>query len=88
MTQEYLISWGKHAFEKGLSLSHIEGYFLKRGMKQSEALKALHEITAFEHKIHKEAENLRKDLISIPLLFLLILSGIIFLYLAGILRAS
>lgn len=88
MTQEYLISWGKHAFEKGLSLSHIEGYFLKRGMKQTEALKALHEITAFEHKIHKEAENLRKDLISIPLLFLLILSGIIFLYLAGILRAS
>ncbi len=88
MTQEYLISWGKHAFEKGLSLSHIEGYFLKRGMKQTEALKALHEITAFEHKIHKEAENLRKDLISIPLLFLLILSGVIFLYLAGILRAS
>ncbi|MBI2558666.1 hypothetical protein HYW20_05055 [Candidatus Woesearchaeota archaeon] len=88
MTQEYLISWGKHAFEKGLSLSHIEDYFLKRGMKQSEALKALHEITAFEHKIHQEAEDIRKDLISIPLLFLLILSGIIFLYLTGVIRVK
>ncbi len=86
MTKEHLIGWGKHAFEKGLSLSQIENYFQKRGMKQNEALKALHEITAFEHKIHQEAESMRKDLISIPLLFLLILSGIIFLYLTGIMK--
>ncbi len=86
MTQEHLIKWGKHAFEKGFSLEHIENYLLKRGMNQHEALKSLHEITAFEHKIHQEAENIRKDLISIPILFLLIISGIIFLYLAGLIK--
>ena len=86
MTQEHLIKWGKDAFEKGMSLAHIENYLLKRGMRQREALKALHEITAFEHKIHQEAENIRKALISIPILLLLIIAGIIFLYLAGILK--
>ena len=86
MTHEHLIKWGKGAFEKGLSLSHIENYLLKRGLKKSEALKALHEITAFEHKIHKEAENIRKELLSIPVLILLILSGIVVLYLFGVIR--
>lgn len=68
-------------------MEHIENYLLKRGMKQHEALKALHEITAFEHRMHDEAENIRKMLISVPVLILLIISGIIFLYLAGILKA-
>ena len=86
MTHEHLIKWGKGAFEKGLSLSHIENYLLKRGLKKQEALKALHEVTAFEHKIHKEAENIRKELFSIPILILLIIFGIIILYLAGIIR--
>lgn len=86
MTHEHLIKWGRDAFEKGLSLSHIENYLLKRGLKQHEALKALHEITAFEHKIHEEAIKLRKELLSIPILILLILSGIIFLYLAGVIK--
>ena len=86
MTHEHLIKWGRHAFERGLSLDHIEKYLLKRGLRQHEALKALHEITAFEQKIHEEAENIRKDLVSIPILILLILTGIIVLYLAGILK--
>ena len=86
MAHEHLVKWGRDAFEKGMSLAHIENYLLKRGMRQREALKALHEITAFEHKIHQEAENIRKALISIPILLLLIIAGIIFLYLAGILK--
>ena len=83
MTHAHLIRWGRHAFEKGLSLEHIEKYLLKRGLKQHEALKALHEITAFEHKIHQEAENIRKALISIPILIWLIISGIMLLYFTG-----
>ena len=86
MAHEHLVKWSKDAFEKGLSLEHIENYLMKRGMKQHEALKALHEITAFEHKIHEEAENIRKELISIPILILLILSGIIVLYFFGIIK--
>jgi len=88
MTHEHLIKWGKEAFEKGLSLAHIENYLLKRGMKQHEALKALHEITSFEHKIHQEAQNLRRELLSIPILLLLILSGAIILYIFGVAKAK
>lgn len=50
MAHEHIIKLGREAFERGLSLEHIENYLLKRGLKQEEALKALHEITAFEHK--------------------------------------
>ena len=88
MPHEHLIKWGKDAFDKGLSLAHIENYLLKRGMRQREALQALHEITAFEHKIHQEAESIRKALISIPVLILLIVSGIILLYLAGVIKSK
>ncbi len=86
MTHEHLIKWGKDAFGKGLSLVHIENYLLKRGMKQHEALKALHDITAFEHKIHQEAEKIRKELISILILLFLIISGVIVLYFAGVIK--
>ena len=86
MAHEHLVKWGRESFEKGLSLAHIENYLLKRGLKRHEALKALHEITAFEHKIHQEAENIRRELISIPILLLLILSGIVVLYLFGVIR--
>lgn len=86
MAHEHLIRWGKDAFEKELSLKHIENYLLKRGLKKHEALNALHEITAFEHKIHEEALNIRKELLSIPILLLLVLSGIIVLYLFGVVR--
>ena len=55
MANAHLVKWGKDAFEKGLSLAHIENYLLKRGLKRHEALNALHEITSFEHKIHREA---------------------------------
>ena len=48
MAHEHIIKWGRGAFERGLSLAHIEKYLIKRGMKQSEALEALHEITSFE----------------------------------------
>ena len=88
MTHAQLVKWGKDAFDKGFSLAHIENYLIKRGMRQDEALNALHEITSFEHKRHKEAENLRKKLLSIPILLLLIISGIIFLYFAGLLRTK
>ena len=81
MSHEHLVKWGKDAFEKGFSLYNIENYLLKRGLKQHEAVKALHEITAFENKIHREIKDLRKILISVLILFLLILSGLIFLYL-------
>jgi hypothetical protein len=87
MTHEHLVKWGKDAFEKGLSLAHIENYLLKRGLKQHEALKALHEITSFEHKIHKETENIRK-LSIVFILFLLIISSLMFLYFAGIIKAG
>jgi len=86
MAHEHLVKWGKDAFERGLSLEHIENYLLKRGLKHNEALNALHEITAFEHKIHEEAENIRKALVSIPILILLIISGILLLYFAGVIR--
>ena len=88
MANEHLIRWGRDAFENGMSLAHIENYLLKRGMKQHEALKALHEITAFEHKIHSEAENIRKELISIPVLMLLIVSAVLLLYFAGIMKVK
>ena len=86
MPHQHLVKWGRDAFEKEVSLEHIENYLLKRGLKKHEALNALHEITSFEHKIHKEAENVRKSLISIPILILLALSGIIILYLFGVMR--
>ena len=86
MAHEHLIRWGKDAFEKGLSLEYIENYLVKRGLKRHEALKSLHEITAFEHKIHQEAENIRRELVSIPILILLIVSGAIVLYLFGVIR--
>ena len=86
MPHTHLVKWGKHAFDKGLSLTHIENYLFKRGMKQDEAFKALHEITSFEHKIHKEAENMRRELISITILFLWIIAGFILLYFAGSLK--
>ena len=80
MSHEHLVKWGKEAFERGLSLSHIENYLLRRGIKQHEALKALHEITSFEHKIRDEAGNIRKSLLGISIFLLLIISGLIFLY--------
>ena len=86
MPHEHLIKWGKDAFDKGLSLAHIENYLLKRGMKRHEALNALHEITSFEHKIHEEAENIRRELISIPILLLLFVAAILFLYFAGVIK--
>ncbi len=85
MVHEHLIKWGRDSFNRGFSLEHIENYFLRRGFKKHEALKALHQITAFEHKIHEEARKLRKVFIGI-VLFLLIVSIIILLYFAGFIK--
>jgi hypothetical protein len=87
VTHEHLIKWGKDAFEKGLSLAHIESYLLKRGLKQHEALKALHEITAFEHKIQQEVKNIRKTLIFIISILLMLLT-ILFLYFGGVIKIN
>jgi len=84
----HLIKWGKDAFERGYSLENIENYLIKRGMRKHEALQALHEITSFEHKIHQEAENIRRELISIPILLIIILFGLIFLYLFGVFKVK
>jgi len=86
MAREHLIKWGTDAFEKGLSLAHIENYLLKRGLKQHEALNALHEITSFERKIHLGAEKLRKVLICILILILLV--SVLFLYFYGIIKMN
>ena len=86
MAHEHLIKWGRNAFERGLSLANIENYLLRRGLRKHESLNALHEITSFEHKLHREVENIRKVLISIPILLLLIVAGVVFLYFAGVIK--
>ena len=86
MASEHLVGWGKHAFRRGLSLSHIESYLQKRGFKDKDALKALHEITEFENAVHDDIEDIRKALISIPILLLLFLSALLFFYFAGIIK--
>ena len=86
MAHEHLVKWGKDAFEKGLSLAHIENYLLKRGLKKNEALKVLHEITSFEHKIHKEADRMRKQIMALIALVLLVIAGLSLLYFAGIIK--
>ena len=86
MAHEHLVKWGRGAFEKGLSLAHIENYLLKRGLKKNEALKVLHEITSFEHKIHKEADRMRKQIMVLIALVLLVIAGLSLLYFAGIMK--
>lgn len=85
MANKHLIKWGRHAFEKEISLNNIENYLLRRGLKKHDALKALHEITSFEHEIRQESKNIRKLFIIIPTLILLITS-ITFLYFAGFIK--
>ena len=80
------MKWGRLAFDKGFSLAHIEAYLQKRGMNEHESLKALHEITSFEKEMHEEVDNVRKLLISIPILLILLFSALIFLYLSGALK--
>ena len=79
MTHEKLIEWGRLAFEKGSSLYDIEKRLLKKGLKQEEALKLLHHITAFEHKVYKESEKIIKKTRIIPIFLLLLILIIVFL---------
>lgn len=86
MLNQKLVEWGRHAFLKGYSLDNIENYMLQRGLSEKEALNVVHQATSFEpNKLHEEVENVRKVLISIPILLILIFAGIMFMRLAGIL---
>ncbi len=86
MAHTKLGEWGKYAFIKGYSLDNIENYMLERGLSEQEALNVVHQVTSFEpNKVHEAVENVRKVLISIPLLLVLIFAGITLMRFAGIL---
>ena len=86
MTNTNLVEWGRYAFLKGYSLDNIENYMLQRGLNEKEALNVVHQVTSFEpNKLHEEVENVRKVLISIPILLILIFTGITLMRFAGIL---
>lgn len=86
MTNTNLVEWGRYAFLKGYSLDNIEKYMLQRGLNEKEALNVVHQVTSFEpNKVHEEVENVRKVLISIPILLVLIFTGITLMHFAGIL---
>ena len=84
MAHEHLVSWGKTAFEKGISLAHIENRLLKKGLGRSTALKALNDITGFEHKIHYESESISRTVAFFMAIMALALAVIVFLNLAGV----
>ncbi|HLC60664.1 MAG TPA: hypothetical protein VJJ52_04500 [Candidatus Nanoarchaeia archaeon] len=85
MTNTKLVEWGRYAFNKGYSIEDIEKYMVKRGLSEKEALNVVHQATSFEHnKIHEEVENVRKVLISIPILLILLFAGIMLMRFAGI----
>ena len=86
MADDQLVQWGKNAFAKGISIEDIESQLMQKGMHKEDALGTLHEITAFEHKVHDEVEDVRKVLISIPILIILVFSGVLFLHFAGIIK--
>ena len=81
MAHEHLVKWGKEAFDKGFSLDHMENYLVKRGFKRKDALSALHEITAFEGKLHKELMGLKIAMTIIIIMLFLVITGIIIIYL-------
>ena len=82
MTHEKLIQWGRNEFEKGSSLHDIEKHLIRKGLKQEDALKLLHHITAFEHKVYKESERIIKKTRIIPLFILLFVFALVALFFA------
>ena|SRR3989344_5651745 len=85
MMNKQLVEWGRYAFNKGYSLDNIEKYMLQRGLNEKEALNVVHQVTSFEpNKLHEEVENIRKVLISIPILLILLFAGIMLMRFAGI----
>ena len=85
MSNQHLVEWGRYAFNKGYSIDEIEKYMIQRGLNEKDALNVIHQATSFEHnKLHEEVENVRKVLISIPILLILIFAGIMLMRFAGI----
>ena len=85
MSNQHLVEWGRYAFNKGYSIDEIEKYMMQRGLNEKDALNVIHQATSFEHnKLHEEVENVRKVLISIPILLILIFAGIMLMRFAGI----
>ena len=85
MTNVHLVEWGKYAFNKGYSIDQIEKYMVQRGLNDKDALDIIHKVTSFEHNmLHEEVENVRKVLISIPILLILIFAGLMLMHFAGI----
>ena len=85
MSNQHLVEWGRYAFNKGYSIDEIEKYMMQRGLNEKDALNVIHQATSFEHnKLHEEVENVRKVLISIPILLILIFTGIMLMRFAGI----
>ena len=80
---EHLVNWGRTAFDKGISLAHIENYLLKKGLDKDAALKALNDITSFEHKIHYQSDTVTKTIVSFMCIMMFVLAVMIFLNLAG-----
>ena len=83
MTHENIISWGRTAFDKGVSLASIENHLLKKGLDRNAALKALNDITSFEHKIHYQSETVTKTIVFFMCIMMFVLAVMIFLNLAG-----
>ena len=85
MANVHLVEWGRYAFNKGYSIDEIENYMLQKGLSEKEALNVVHQATSFEHnKVREEIEDVRKILISIPVLLVLIFAGIMIMRFAGI----
>ncbi len=81
---EHLVSWGRTAFDKGVSLASIENQLLKRGLDKNAALKALNDITSFDHKIHYQSETITKTIVFFMCIMMFVLAVMIFLNLAGV----
>ena len=83
MAHENIINWGRAAFDKGVSLASIENQLLKKGFDKNAALKALNDITSFEHKIHYQSDTVTKTIVSFMCIMMFVLAVMIFLNLAG-----
>ena len=84
MAHENIVNWGRAAFDKGVSLASIENYLLKKGLDRNAALKALNDITSFDHKIHYQSETITKAIVFFMAIMMFVLTIMIFLNLAGV----
>ena len=84
MTHENIVSWGRTAFEKGVSLASIENQLLKKGLNKDAAFRALNDITSFDRKIHYQSETIIKTIVFFMCIMMFVLTVMIFLNLAGV----